>query len=68
MWTYKDQTTFAPILRKQRGPDSEYHRGWCAALVTLKEAVSPDVPLRHALIAVLEKLFAAPRELEPNHA
>ena len=68
MWTYKDQTTFAPILRKQRGADSEYHRGWCAALVTLKEVVGPDAPLRQALIAVLDKLFAAPREPEPSHA
>ena len=68
MWTYKDQTTFAPILRKQRGPDSEYRIGWRAALAALKEIVMPDLPLREALIAVLEKLFAAPRQPEPSPA
>ena len=68
MWTYKDQTTFAPILRKQRGPASEYRIGWRAALAAIKEVVGPDAPLRQALIAVLDKLFAAPREPEPSHA
>ena len=68
MWTYKDQTTFAPKLRKQRGPASEYRIGWRAALAALKEIVMPDLPLREALIAVLQKLFAAPREPEPSHA
>ena len=68
MWTYKDQTTFAPILRKERGPGSEFRIGWRAALAALKEIVSPDQPLGEALIAVLQKLFAAPREPEPSPA
>ena len=68
MWTYKDQTTFAPILSKERGPGSEFRIGWRAALAGLKEIVMPDLPLREALIAVLDKLFAAPRQPEPSPA
>ena len=60
MWTYQDQTTFAPKIRKDDGPKSEFRAGWKAALAVLRDEANAHEDLRQALVALLERLFASP--------
>ena len=61
MWTYQDQTTFAPKIRKDDGPKSEFRAGWKAALAVLRDEANAHEDLRQALVALLERLFVNPR-------
>ena len=56
MWTYKDKTSFPPVIRRNRGEGTEYYRGWRAALQKLAAEVLPDKPMSLVLRDLLNRL------------
>ena len=59
MWIYKDKRSFPPAIRTCYAENSEYTRGWNAALASLRDTAKPDQARGGNLLAKPE---------QPSHA